>query len=56
MHKAIEIQRNVRDNAKIFQTCITDLQNWENEMKRKEAALNGDLVKVQIIIFMSVFI
>lgn len=41
MEKAFEIQRQVRDNAKSFQTYLTDLQNWESEMKRKEAALNG---------------
>ncbi|CAH2042022.1 unnamed protein product, partial [Iphiclides podalirius] len=45
MKKAFEIQKQARDNAKTFQTYITDLQNWETEMKRKEAALNGDFVK-----------
>ncbi|KPJ09503.1 RNA polymerase II-associated protein 3 [Papilio machaon] len=45
MQKAFEIQKNVRDNAKTFQTYLTDLQTWETEMKRKEAALNGDFVK-----------
>ncbi|CAK1550233.1 unnamed protein product [Leptosia nina] len=42
MEKAFEIQRNARDNVKSFQTYLTDLQNWETEMKRKEAALHGD--------------
>ncbi|XP_013194327.2 RNA polymerase II-associated protein 3 isoform X1 [Amyelois transitella] len=42
MDKAFEIQKNVRDNAKTLQTYLTDLQNWEIEMKRKEAALNGE--------------
>ncbi|XP_028179247.1 RNA polymerase II-associated protein 3-like isoform X3 [Ostrinia furnacalis] len=41
MEKAFEIQRQVRDNVKTFQTYLTDLDNWEAEMKRKEAALNG---------------
>ncbi|RVE52992.1 hypothetical protein evm_002290 [Chilo suppressalis] len=41
MEKAFEIQKQVRDNVKTFQTYMTDLQNWEAEMKRKEAALNG---------------
>ncbi|KAJ0174327.1 hypothetical protein K1T71_010473 [Dendrolimus kikuchii] len=41
MEKAFEIQKQIRDNAKTFQTYLTDLQNWEVEMKRKEAALNG---------------
>ncbi|KPJ04115.1 RNA polymerase II-associated protein 3 [Papilio xuthus] len=45
MQKAFEIQKSVRDNAKTFQTYLTDLQTWETEMKRKEAALNGDFVK-----------
>ncbi|KAM3959438.1 LOW QUALITY PROTEIN: RNA polymerase II-associated protein spaghetti [Aphomia sociella] len=42
MEKAFEIQKQVRDNAKTLQTYLTDLQNWEAEMKRKEAALNGE--------------
>ncbi|XP_026739716.1 RNA polymerase II-associated protein 3-like isoform X1 [Trichoplusia ni] len=42
MDKAFEIQKQVRDNAKALQTYMTDLQNWEAEMKRKEAALNGE--------------
>ncbi|KAL0820700.1 hypothetical protein ABMA28_006531 [Loxostege sticticalis] len=41
MEKAFEIQKQVRDNVKTFQTYLTDLENWEAEMKRKEAALNG---------------
>lgn len=41
MEKSFEIQRQARDNAKSFETYMTDLQNWEIEMKRKEAALNG---------------
>lgn len=41
MEKAFEIQKQARDNAKSLQTYMTDLQNWEAEMKRKEAALNG---------------
>ncbi|XP_045777186.1 RNA polymerase II-associated protein 3-like isoform X1 [Maniola jurtina] len=43
MDKAFEIQRQARDNVKTLQTYLTDLQNWEVEMKRKEAALNGEL-------------
>lgn len=46
MDKAFEIQRNVRDNAKTLQTYLTDLQNWEAEMKRKEAAINGEFEQV----------
>ncbi|XP_050674621.1 RNA polymerase II-associated protein 3-like isoform X2 [Leptidea sinapis] len=42
MEKAFEIQRQARDNVKSLQTYFTDLQNWEKEMKRKEAALKGD--------------
>lgn len=49
MDKAFEIQRQVRDNAKSFQTYLTDLQNWESEMKRKEAALNG--VYEQVLVY-----
>ncbi|XP_068620144.1 RNA polymerase II-associated protein 3-like isoform X2 [Battus philenor] len=45
MKKAYEIQKNARDNVKTLQSYMTDLQNWESEMKRKEAALNGDFVK-----------
>lgn len=41
MEKAIEIQRQARENVKLIQSYMTDLQNWETEMKRKEAALNG---------------
>ncbi|CAB3255811.1 unnamed protein product [Arctia plantaginis] len=41
MEKAIEIQKQARENVKSIQTYMTDLQNWEAEMKRKEAALNG---------------
>ncbi|KAI8420440.1 hypothetical protein MSG28_008930 [Choristoneura fumiferana] len=41
MDKAFEIQRQVRDNVSTLKTYLTDLQNWEVEMKRKEAALNG---------------
>ncbi|XP_049876623.1 RNA polymerase II-associated protein 3-like isoform X2 [Pectinophora gossypiella] len=41
MEKAFEIQKQVRDNAMTLQTYLTDLQNWESDMKRKEAALNG---------------
>ncbi|OWR51798.1 TPR-repeat protein [Danaus plexippus plexippus] len=43
MDKAFEIQKKARDNVKTLHTYLTDLQNWEIEMKRKEAALNGDL-------------
>lgn len=46
MEKAFEIQKQVRDNAKTLQTYMTDLQNWEAEMKRKEAALNGEFEQV----------
>lgn len=49
MDKAFEIQRQVRDNAKSYQTYLTDLQNWEIEMKRKEAALNGVYEQVLVI-------
>ncbi|XP_073954115.1 RNA polymerase II-associated protein 3-like isoform X1 [Choristoneura fumiferana] len=42
MDKAFEIQRQVRDNVSTLKTYLTDLQNWEVEMKRKEAALNGE--------------
>ncbi|XP_063366656.1 RNA polymerase II-associated protein 3-like [Cydia amplana] len=42
MDKAFEIQKACRDNVKNLQTYLTDLKNWEVEMKRKEAALNGD--------------
>ncbi|CAH4032524.1 unnamed protein product [Pieris brassicae] len=42
MDKVFEIQKNARDNVKSLQTYLTDLQNWESEMKRKEAALNGN--------------
>lgn len=49
MDKAFEIQRQVRDNAKSFQTYLTDLQNWESEMKRKDAALNG--VYEQVLVY-----
>lgn len=47
MDKAFEIQKQARDNVKTLQSYITDLQNWEVEMKRKEAALNGELEQVQ---------
>lgn len=46
MEKAFEIQKQVRDNAKALNTYMTDLQNWEAEMKRKEAALNGEFEQV----------
>lgn len=46
MDKAFEIQKQARDNVKTLHTYLTDLQNWEIEMKRKEAALNGDFVQV----------
>ncbi|XP_063540630.1 RNA polymerase II-associated protein 3 isoform X2 [Cydia strobilella] len=42
MDKAFEIQKACRDNVKNLQTYLTDLKNWEVEMKRKEAALNGE--------------
>ncbi|XP_061721186.1 RNA polymerase II-associated protein 3-like isoform X2 [Cydia pomonella] len=42
MDKAFEIQKACRDNVKNLQTYLTDLKNWEAEMKRKEAALNGE--------------
>lgn len=48
MEKAFEIQNQIRDNAKTFQTYMTDLQNWEVEMKRKEAALSGQFEQVSI--------
>lgn len=41
MDKIYKIQNQARNNAKSVQTYMTDLQNWELEMKRKEAALNG---------------
>lgn len=47
MDKAFEIQKQARDNVKTLQSYLTDLQNWEVEMKRKEAALNGELEQVQ---------
>lgn len=43
MEKAFQIQKQARDNAQSFQSYLTDLRNWEYEMKRKEAALNGEL-------------
>lgn len=46
MDKAFEIQRQARDNVKNLQTYLTDLQNWETEMKRKEAALSGEFEQV----------
>lgn len=49
MDKVYEIQKNVRDNVKTYQTYLTDLQNWESEMKRKEAALNGEFEQVLFI-------
>ncbi|CAH2089149.1 unnamed protein product [Euphydryas editha] len=45
MDKAFEIQKHARDNVKTLQTYLTDLQNWEIEMKRKEAALNDEFVQ-----------
>ncbi|XP_046970049.1 RNA polymerase II-associated protein 3 isoform X1 [Vanessa cardui] len=45
MDKAFKIQRQARDNVNTLQTYLTDLQNWEIEMKRKEAALNGEFVQ-----------
>ncbi|XP_023944527.2 RNA polymerase II-associated protein 3 isoform X2 [Bicyclus anynana] len=42
MDKAFELQRQVRNDVRTLQTYLTDLQNWEVEMKRKEAALNGE--------------
>ncbi|KOB71888.1 TPR-repeat protein [Operophtera brumata] len=42
MSKAIEIQKQIRDNAKTLNSYMTDLQNWEAEMKRKEAAISGE--------------
>ena len=46
MEKAFEIQKSARDSVKTLQTYMTDLQNWEAEMKRKEAALNGEFEQV----------
>ncbi|KAJ2948715.1 hypothetical protein O0L34_g7972 [Tuta absoluta] len=43
MEKVLEVQRQVRENTKVLHSYMTDLQNWESEMKRKEAALNGVL-------------
>ncbi|GBP51153.1 RNA polymerase II-associated protein 3 [Eumeta japonica] len=41
MEKAYAIQKQVRDDVNSLQSYMSDLQNWESEMKRKEAALNG---------------
>ncbi|KAG7301223.1 hypothetical protein JYU34_014111 [Plutella xylostella] len=41
--KAFKFQRQARDNVTTLQNYLTDLQNWEVEMKRKEGALNGQL-------------
>ncbi|KAL4715001.1 hypothetical protein ACJJTC_003152 [Scirpophaga incertulas] len=41
MDKAFEIQKQVRNNVESFQSYLTDLKNWESEMKRKEAAIKG---------------
>lgn len=46
MDKVFEIQNQARNNVKELQTYMTDLQNWEAEMKRKEAALNGAFEQV----------
>lgn len=46
MAKAIEIQKQIRDNARTLNSYMTDLQNWEAEMKRKEAALSGEFEQV----------
>lgn len=51
MDKAFLIQKQARDNVKEFQSYMTDLQNWESEMKRKEAALNGDFEQVISFVF-----
>lgn len=51
MDKAFEIQREVREKAKSIHTYLTDLQNWESEMKRKEAALNG--VYEQVLVYLT---
>lgn len=46
MEKALEIQKQIWDNGKTLNSYMTDLQNWEAEMKRKEAALSGELEQV----------
>lgn len=46
MDKAFRIQKQARDNVKTVQSYLTDLQNWEAEMKRKEAALKGEFEQV----------
>lgn len=46
MEKAFEIQKQIRDNSKVLTSYMTDLQNWETEMKRKEAALSGEYEQV----------
>lgn len=46
MEKALEIQKQIWDNGKTLNSYMTDLQNWEAEMKRKEAALSGELKQV----------
>lgn len=46
MDKALRIQKQARDNVKTVQSYLTDLQNWEAEMKRKEAALKGEFEQV----------
>lgn len=46
MDKIYKIQNQARNNAKSVHTYMTDLQNWELEMKRKEAALNGQFEQV----------
>lgn len=41
MDKALKIQKQVRDNVKTYNSYLTDLQNWEKEMKRKQSSLRG---------------
>lgn len=39
--KAIELQYQVRQNAKEYQNSVKDLFSWEKEIKSKEKALKN---------------
>ncbi|XP_030386979.1 RNA polymerase II-associated protein 3 isoform X2 [Scaptodrosophila lebanonensis] len=38
-HKALELQRQVRQNAEEYRKHVTDLNRWQKEIKNKEQAL-----------------
>lgn len=45
MNSSIELQKQIKDNAEDLRKFVSELSNWEEEMKRKESAARAAALK-----------